>query len=172
VTNSLPLPPRKKERGLAGLVTSELQVVGKAASIAIQTWVRNNDKTKAREERENIGWIGRPRPRFASPWRWGRLRRFLFRARRLAFSLLFSLRGGSSGFALLRLLGASGSGGWCCSCHYFTVSWGRRARWPSSALPHVTHGEKSTHHGCERPHYPRPHSARKQLSFIIMTAHN
>jgi len=42
-------------------VTSELQVVGKAASIAIQTWVRNNDKTKARaEEREkNIGWIGR-----------------------------------------------------------------------------------------------------------------
>ena len=42
-------------------MTSELQVVGKAASIAIQTWVRNNDKTKARaEEREkNIGWIGR-----------------------------------------------------------------------------------------------------------------
>ena len=39
----------------------ELQVVGKAASIAIQTWVRNNDKTKARaEEREkNIGWIKR-----------------------------------------------------------------------------------------------------------------
>ena len=38
-----------------------LQVVGKAASIAIQTWVRNNDKTKARaEEREkNIGWIKR-----------------------------------------------------------------------------------------------------------------
>ena len=40
----------------------ELQVVGKAASIAysrVQTWVRNNDKTKARaEEREkNIGWI-------------------------------------------------------------------------------------------------------------------
>ena len=35
--------------------------MGKAASIAIQTWVRNNDKTKARaEEREkNIGWIGR-----------------------------------------------------------------------------------------------------------------
>ena len=31
--------------------------MGKAASIAIQTWVRNNDKTKARaEEREkNIG---------------------------------------------------------------------------------------------------------------------
>ena len=46
---------------LAGEVTSELQVVGKAASIAIQTWVRNNDKTKARaEEREkNIGWIKR-----------------------------------------------------------------------------------------------------------------
>ena len=42
-------------------MTSELQVVGKAASIAIQTWVRNNDKTRARaEEREkNIGWIGR-----------------------------------------------------------------------------------------------------------------
>ena len=42
-------------------MTSELQVVGKAASIAIQTGVRNNDKTKARaEEREkNIGWIGR-----------------------------------------------------------------------------------------------------------------
>ena len=38
-------------------MTSELQVVGKAASIAIQTWVRNNDKTKAQaEEREkNIG---------------------------------------------------------------------------------------------------------------------
>jgi len=34
---------------------------GKAASFAIQTWVRNNDKTKARaEEREkNIGWIKR-----------------------------------------------------------------------------------------------------------------
>ena len=42
-------------------MTSEQQVVGKAASIAIQTWVRNNDKTKARaEEREkNIGWIKR-----------------------------------------------------------------------------------------------------------------
>ena len=42
-------------------MTRELQVVGKAASIAIQTWVRNNDKTKARaEEREkNIGWIKR-----------------------------------------------------------------------------------------------------------------
>ena len=42
-------------------MTSELQVVGKAASIAIQTWMRNNDKTKARaEEREkNIGWIKR-----------------------------------------------------------------------------------------------------------------
>ena len=34
-------------------MTRELQVVGKAALIAIQTWVRNNDKTKARaEERE------------------------------------------------------------------------------------------------------------------------
>ena len=33
-------------------MTSELQVVGKAASIAIQTWVRNNDKTKARAEPE------------------------------------------------------------------------------------------------------------------------
>ena len=42
-------------------MTSELQVVGKAASIAIQTWVRNNVKTKARaEEREkNIEWIKR-----------------------------------------------------------------------------------------------------------------
>ena len=47
-----PIPERKK-RELAGEVTSELQIVGKAASIAIQTWVRNNDKTKARaEERE------------------------------------------------------------------------------------------------------------------------
>ena len=53
--------PERKRGELAGEVTSELQVVGKAASIAIQTWVRNNDKTKARaEEREkNIGWIGR-----------------------------------------------------------------------------------------------------------------
>ena len=43
------------------LHAGELQVVGKAASIAIQTWVRSNDKTKARaEEREtNIGWIKR-----------------------------------------------------------------------------------------------------------------
>ena len=40
---------------------AKLQVVGKAASIAMQTWMRNNDKTKARaEEREkNIGWIKR-----------------------------------------------------------------------------------------------------------------
>ena len=71
------LTDRKEERGeLAGEVTSELQVVGKAASIAIQTrrhgcetkqnkTTRNNDKqndkTKARaEEREkSIGWIGR-----------------------------------------------------------------------------------------------------------------
>ena len=53
--------PERKRGELAGEVTSELQVVGKAASIAIQTWVRNNDKTKARaEEREkNIGWIKR-----------------------------------------------------------------------------------------------------------------
>ena len=53
--------PERKSGELAGEVTSELQVVGKAASIATQTWVRNNDKTKARaEEREkNIGWIKR-----------------------------------------------------------------------------------------------------------------
>ena len=53
--------PERKRGELAGEVTRELQVVGKAASIAIQTWVRNNDKNKARaEEREkNIGWIGR-----------------------------------------------------------------------------------------------------------------
>ena len=39
----------------------ELQVVGKAASIAIQTWVRNNDKTKARaEERETNFTRGAP----------------------------------------------------------------------------------------------------------------
>ena len=60
LTDSIP----ERERGeLAGEVTRELQVqvVGNAASIAIRTWVRNNDKTKARaEEREkNIGWIGR-----------------------------------------------------------------------------------------------------------------
>ena len=56
-----PIPERKRGE-LAGEVTSELQVVGKAASIAVQTWVRNNDKTKARaEEREkNIEWIKRP----------------------------------------------------------------------------------------------------------------
>ena len=53
--------PERKRGELAGEVTRELQVVGKAASIAIQTWVRNNDKTKARaEEREKyIGWIKR-----------------------------------------------------------------------------------------------------------------
>ena len=53
--------PERKRKELAGEVTRELQVVGNAASIAIRTWVRNNDKTKARaEEREkNIGWIGR-----------------------------------------------------------------------------------------------------------------
>ena len=56
----MPIPERKR-RELAGEVTSELQVVGKAASTAIQTWARNNDTTKARaEERErNIGWIKR-----------------------------------------------------------------------------------------------------------------
>ena len=49
-------------------MTSELQVVGKAASTAIQTWMRNNDKTKARaEEREkSIGWIKRL---FTALWR-------------------------------------------------------------------------------------------------------
>ena len=53
--------PERKRKELAGEVTRELQIVGNAASIAIRTWVRNNDKTKARaEEREkNIGWIGR-----------------------------------------------------------------------------------------------------------------
>ena len=45
--------PERKRGELAGEVTRELQVVGKAASIAILTWMRNNDKTKARaEERE------------------------------------------------------------------------------------------------------------------------
>ena len=53
--------PERKRKELAGEVTRELQVVGNVASIAIRTWVRNNDNTKARaEEREkNIGWIGR-----------------------------------------------------------------------------------------------------------------
>ena len=53
--------PERKRKELAGEVTRELQVVGNAASIAIRTWVRSNDKSKARaEEREkNIGWIGR-----------------------------------------------------------------------------------------------------------------
>ena len=53
--------PERKRKELAGEVTRELQVVGNAASIAIRTWVRGNDKSKARaEEREkNIGWIGR-----------------------------------------------------------------------------------------------------------------
>ena len=53
--------PERKRKELAGEVTRELQIVGNAASVAIRTWVRNNDKTKARaEERENnIGWIGR-----------------------------------------------------------------------------------------------------------------
>ena len=63
---TLPAPltdsiPERKRKELAGEVTRELQVVGNAASIAIRTWVRGNDKFKARaEEREkNIGWIGR-----------------------------------------------------------------------------------------------------------------
>ena len=53
--------PERKRKELAGEVTRELQVVGNAASIAIRTWVRSNDKSKARaEEREkNIGWIRR-----------------------------------------------------------------------------------------------------------------
>ena len=57
----LPAIPERKRKELAGEVTRELQVVGNAASIAIRTWVRSNDKSKARaEEREkNIGWIGR-----------------------------------------------------------------------------------------------------------------
>ena len=46
--------PERKRKELAGEVTRELQVVGNAASIAIRTWVRSNDKPKARaEEREN-----------------------------------------------------------------------------------------------------------------------
>ena len=45
--------PERKRKELAGEVTRELQVVGNAASIAIGTWVRSNDKFKARaEERE------------------------------------------------------------------------------------------------------------------------
>ena len=43
--------PERKRKELAGEVTRELQVVGKAASIAILTWMRNNDKTKARVQR-------------------------------------------------------------------------------------------------------------------------
>ena len=63
-------------------MTSELQVVGKAASIAIQTWVRNNDKTKARaEEREkNIGWI----KRLFTAWRVSHAERTERRAERKA----------------------------------------------------------------------------------------
>ena len=59
------IPERKREE-LAGEVTRELQVlqvVRNAASIAIRTWVRNNNKTKARTgggaREEHIGWIGR-----------------------------------------------------------------------------------------------------------------
>ena len=74
-----------------------------------------------------------PRPRFASPWRW-------------APSPAFSFSGAPSGFfaSFLSVRGvlwfcATGavrrlwlcSWWWCCSCHYVTVSWGRRARWPS-----------------------------------------
>ena len=40
--------PERKRKELAGEVTRELQVVGNAASIAIRTWVRSNDKSKAR----------------------------------------------------------------------------------------------------------------------------
>ena len=36
--------PERKRGELAGEVTSELQVVGKAASIAIQTWRQRRDK--------------------------------------------------------------------------------------------------------------------------------
>ena len=39
--------PERKRKELAGEVTRELQVVGNAASIAIGTWVRSNDKFKA-----------------------------------------------------------------------------------------------------------------------------
>ena len=46
--------PERKRRELAGEVTSELQVVGKAASIAIQTWVRKQrqDQGTGRGTRE------------------------------------------------------------------------------------------------------------------------
>ena len=40
--------PERKRKELAGEVTRELQIVGNAASVAIRTWVRSNDKTKAR----------------------------------------------------------------------------------------------------------------------------
>ena len=55
------LYPLLRAKELAGEVTRELQVVGNAASIAIGTWVRSNDKFKAREEEreKNIGWIRR-----------------------------------------------------------------------------------------------------------------
>merc|ERR1712085_79680 len=74
--------PERKRGELAGEVTSELQVVGKAASIAIQTWMRNNDKTKARaEEREkNIGWI----KRLFTAWRVSHAERTERRAERKA----------------------------------------------------------------------------------------
>ena len=76
-----PMPERKR-RELAGEVTSELQAVGKAASTAIQTWTRNNDKTKPRaEEREkNIGWI----ERLFTAWRVSHAERTERRAERKA----------------------------------------------------------------------------------------
>ena len=94
--------PERKRRELAGEVTSELQVVGKAASIAIQTWVRNNDKTKARaEEREkNIGWI----KRLFTAWRVSHAERTERRAERKG-------RGGR------RLRGGRTSGNPVVSCH-------------------------------------------------------
>ena len=63
-------------------MTSALQVVGKAASIAIQTWVRNNDKTKARaeERKKNIGWI----KRLFTAWRVSHAERTERRAERKA----------------------------------------------------------------------------------------
>ena len=40
--------PERKRKELAGEMTRELQVVGNAASIAIRTWVRSDDKSKVR----------------------------------------------------------------------------------------------------------------------------
>ena len=50
--------PERKRKELAGEVTRELQIVGNAASIAIGTWVRSNDKFKARAE------VGRARKEY------------------------------------------------------------------------------------------------------------